>query len=80
MSLDQNCIPRLVVMPTLAVARRALYYYSVGVIVFSFLVNAIGIIMYAFYYECDPIKAKVLFKLVHTKHFSAFTSQCSIRL
>uniref|UniRef100_A0A6P4EXD9 Sodium-coupled monocarboxylate transporter 2 n=1 Tax=Drosophila rhopaloa TaxID=1041015 RepID=A0A6P4EXD9_DRORH len=60
--LDQSCVQRIVSMPSYGHAKRCLLMAGFGfVLVMSFTCFA-GIIMFAYYYGCDPIKAGLVSK------------------
>lgn len=58
-SFSQSCVQRIVSLPTLAHARRSLVYFCFGVMFVMFFNCSTGIIMYAYYYGCDPVQMKV---------------------
>ncbi|CAD6991220.1 sodium-coupled monocarboxylate transporter 2 [Ceratitis capitata] len=60
--LNQSCVQRIVSLPSLKHAQRALWLSSIGFIIVMALNCFIGIVMYAYYYNCDPIKAGLVNK------------------
>ncbi|XP_053962139.1 sodium-coupled monocarboxylate transporter 1 [Anastrepha ludens] len=61
--LNQSCVQRIVSLPSLKHAQRALWLTGIGFIVVMTLNCFIGIVMYAYYHSCDPIKAGLVNKL-----------------
>ncbi|XP_017122508.1 sodium-coupled monocarboxylate transporter 2 [Drosophila elegans] len=60
--LDQSCVQRIVSMPSYGHAKRCLVMAGIGfLLVMSFTCFA-GIIMFAYYYGCDPIQAGLVTK------------------
>ncbi|XP_031621524.1 sodium-coupled monocarboxylate transporter 2-like [Contarinia nasturtii] len=60
LAFSQNNIQRIVSLPTLQDARRTVVILFTGVAVMLFINCGIGLIMWAFYYHCDPVKAGIL--------------------
>lgn len=60
-TFNQSCLQRIVSLPTLADSRRSLVYFSIGVTILMFFNFFTGIIMYAYYHKCDPLRAHVSF-------------------
>lgn len=59
---SQSCVQRLVALPSLKLARRSMVYFFVGVSIIMAFMCGTGITMYAFYHDCDPVKAKTITK------------------
>lgn len=57
---SQSCVQRLVSLPTLNDAKRSMIIFSFGVALIMTFTCGTGIIMYAFYENCDPISAKIV--------------------
>ncbi|XP_073828190.1 sodium-coupled monocarboxylate transporter 2-like [Musca autumnalis] len=60
--LNQSCVQRIVSLPTMQNARRALFLTGIGVIIIMGFNSFSGIVMFARYSGCDPIKAGVVEK------------------
>lgn len=58
-TFSQSCVQRIVALPTLADSRLSLVLFCIGVIFIMFINFSTGIIMYAYYHDCDPLQAKV---------------------
>lgn len=56
---DQKSMQRIIALPSLSHSRRSLTLFAVGMCFVVLLSCSTGIIMYAYYYDCDPIRAKV---------------------
>lgn len=59
---SQCCIQRLVSLPSLQVAKKSMVIFLLGVIFFLTFNCGTGIIMYAYYHDCDPVKANIVTK------------------
>lgn len=59
---SQSCVQRLVALPSLKLARKSMFYFFIGVIVIMTFMCGTGITMYAFYHDCDPVRAKTITK------------------
>lgn len=59
---NQSCVQRIVALPSLRQGRISLVYFAVGCMLLLSLVHYIGLIMFATYFDCDPIKAGLLEK------------------
>lgn len=57
---SQSCVQRLVSLPSLAAARKSMIIFFFGVALIMTFTCGTGIIMYAYYYNCDPIKANLV--------------------
>lgn len=66
-TFNQSCVQRIVALPTLAESRRSLVYFCVGVSVLMFFNFFTGIIMYAYYHDCDPLRANVSERLISVR-------------
>lgn len=59
LTFSQSCVQRIVALPTLGDSRRALVLFCFGVVSIMFINCFTGIIMFAYYYDCDPLQANV---------------------
>lgn len=59
-AINQSLIQRFLSVPTLKKARCALWIYITGVILFITVSAYNGFILYATYYDCDPLTTKVI--------------------
>lgn len=59
---SQSCVQRLVALPSLKLARRSMVYFFFGVALIMAFMCGTGITIYAFYHDCDPVKAKIITK------------------
>ncbi|XP_055327149.1 sodium-coupled monocarboxylate transporter 2-like isoform X2 [Sitodiplosis mosellana] len=59
-AFSQNMIQRIVSLPSLQDAKRTVVIFFVAVAVILFINCGIGLTMYAYYYECDPVKSHIL--------------------
>ncbi|CAG2182751.1 unnamed protein product, partial [Oppiella nova] len=55
LSTSQLMVQRAVCMPTLASAKKALYFAIPGFLTMISLTVCIGVLMFAHYYDCDPM-------------------------
>jgi len=60
--LNQSCIQRIVSVPSKTHARWAIWLFCLGFIVIMSLNCFTGLVMYAFYHDCDPLKLKFVEK------------------
>ncbi|XP_055379151.1 sodium-coupled monocarboxylate transporter 1-like [Condylostylus longicornis] len=60
--VHQSCVQRIVSLPSLAQSRKSLIIFALGFFLIMSLNSFTGIIMYARYYLCDPIKAGIVEK------------------
>lgn len=60
--LNQSCVQRIVALPSLKHAQRALLIFSLGLLLILAFCCFTGIIMFATYFNCDPIKAGIVEK------------------
>ncbi|XP_053970574.1 sodium-coupled monocarboxylate transporter 1-like [Hylaeus volcanicus] len=58
-AINQNMIQRYLALPTLGSARRALWYFIVGVLILMGTCGYAGMLIYAWYHECDPLTTKL---------------------
>ncbi|CAL1679277.1 unnamed protein product [Lasius platythorax] len=58
-AINQNMIQRYLSLPTLQSARRALWCFIVGVITLIGICGYAGLLIYAWYHECDPLTTKL---------------------
>lgn len=61
-SFSQSCVQRLVSLPSLRDARKSMCLFFVGVVFIMSFNCGTGIIMYAYYHFCDPVKAGIVSK------------------
>lgn len=61
LGLDQSCVQRIVSLPSYGHAKRCLLMAGVGFLLIMSFTCFTGIIMFAYYYGCDPIQAGVRF-------------------
>lgn len=59
---SQSCVQRLVALPSLKLARRSMIYFFFGCALIMTFMCGTGITMYAYYHDCDPVKAKIITK------------------
>lgn len=57
--IHPGTVQRFVALPTYKKARNALLYFAVGLTVVKLLTCSIGLLIYAKYKDCDPVKAGV---------------------
>ncbi|XP_017057285.1 LOW QUALITY PROTEIN: sodium-coupled monocarboxylate transporter 2 [Drosophila ficusphila] len=55
--LNQSCVQRIVSLPSLGHARRCLVFFGLGFILIMFFNCFTGVVIYALFHDCDPIKA-----------------------
>jgi solute carrier family 5 (sodium-coupled monocarboxylate transporter), member 8/12 len=60
--LNQSCIQRIVSVPSLSHARWSISLFCVGFLVIMSLNCFTGLVMFAHYHDCDPIKTKLIAK------------------
>ncbi|XP_014234000.1 sodium-coupled monocarboxylate transporter 1-like [Trichogramma pretiosum] len=58
-AINQNMIQRYLSLPTVAHARRALWTFIVGVLMLISVCAYSGMLVYAWYHECDPLTTKL---------------------
>ncbi|XP_055375052.1 sodium-coupled monocarboxylate transporter 2-like isoform X2 [Condylostylus longicornis] len=61
-ALNQSCVQRIVALPSLSHARRSLTFFAIGFCIIMSLNTLTGIVMFAKYFECDPVKTGVVEK------------------
>lgn len=57
--IHPGTVQRFVALPTYKKARNALLYFAVGLTVVKLLTCSIGLLIYAKYRDCDPVRAGV---------------------
>ncbi|XP_017769089.1 PREDICTED: sodium-coupled monocarboxylate transporter 1-like [Nicrophorus vespilloides] len=57
LAISQGCIQKFLSVPTFNDAKKTVYYYIIGMMVIKTSTVLTGLIMYAKYYDCDPITA-----------------------
>lgn len=62
MGLDQTSVQRIVSVPSIHHARKVLAIFAVGFMILVSLNCYTGVVMYALYHDCDPIKAQIVSK------------------
>lgn len=60
--LNQSCVQRIVALPSLKHAQRSLLIFVIGLLVILGFCCFTGIIMFATYDNCDPVKAGIVDK------------------
>ncbi|XP_065368743.1 sodium-coupled monocarboxylate transporter 2-like isoform X2 [Calliphora vicina] len=60
--LNQSCVQRIVSLPSLSQARKALVIVGIGVFIIMGFNSFIGLVMFARYYGCDPILGGIVEK------------------
>ncbi|SPP82649.1 sodium-coupled monocarboxylate transporter 2 [Drosophila guanche] len=60
--LDQSCVQRIVSLPSYAHAKKSLIIAGIGFLFIMTFTCFIGIIMFAYYFGCDPIQAGLVSK------------------
>lgn len=58
-AINQNMIQRYLSLPTLQSARRALWFFIIGVLAIMGICGYAGMLIYAWYHECDPLTTKL---------------------
>ncbi|GAB0091668.1 sodium-coupled monocarboxylate transporter 1 [Sergentomyia squamirostris] len=58
-AVSQNMIQRYLSLPTLSAARKALWFFIVGVFILVTFCCYCGLLIYATYHECDPLTTKL---------------------
>ncbi|GAB1869716.1 Sodium-coupled monocarboxylate transporter 1 [Camponotus japonicus] len=58
-TINQNMIQRYLSLPTVQSARRALWCFIVGVLTLFGMCGYAGLLIYAWYHECDPLTTKL---------------------
>ncbi|XP_032680884.1 sodium-coupled monocarboxylate transporter 1-like [Odontomachus brunneus] len=58
-AINQNMIQRYLALPTLQSARRALWYFIFGVLALIGICGYAGLLIYAWYHDCDPLTTKL---------------------
>ncbi|XP_055542485.1 sodium-coupled monocarboxylate transporter 2-like [Wyeomyia smithii] len=60
LGLNQSCVQRMVAVPSIKHARTALWIFCAGFVIITSLNCFTGMIIFAKYFECDPIKVKLV--------------------
>ncbi|XP_017145116.1 sodium-coupled monocarboxylate transporter 2 [Drosophila miranda] len=60
--LDQSCVQRIVSLPSYSHAKKSLLIAGIGFLFIMIFTCFIGIIMFSYYYGCDPIQAGLVSK------------------
>ncbi|XP_067207451.1 sodium-coupled monocarboxylate transporter 1 [Linepithema humile] len=58
-AVNQNMIQRYLSLPNLQSARRALWCFVIGVFILLTVCGYSGLVIYAWYHECDPLTTKL---------------------
>ncbi|KAH8382313.1 hypothetical protein KR009_002884 [Drosophila setifemur] len=61
--LNQSCVQRIVSLPSLSHARRALVLFGFGFILIMFFNCFTGVVMYARFHACDPLESGAVSKV-----------------
>lgn len=59
-SVNQTCVQRYLSVPNLRTARRAVWVFSAGVAGIITFCTYIGLLMYAYFQDCDPLAAGIV--------------------
>ncbi|XP_062554542.1 sodium-coupled monocarboxylate transporter 2-like [Armigeres subalbatus] len=62
LGLNQSCVQRMVAVPSIRHARSALWIFCAGFIIITSLNCFTGIVIFAKYFDCDPIKVNLVQK------------------
>ncbi|XP_053690872.1 sodium-coupled monocarboxylate transporter 2-like [Sabethes cyaneus] len=62
LGLNQSCVQRMVAVPSIKYARAALWIFCAGFMVITSLNCFTGLVIFAKYFDCDPIKVKLVEK------------------
>lgn len=62
LGLNQSCVQRMVAVPSVRHARTALWIFCAGFIIITSLNCFTGIVIFAKYFDCDPIKVNLVQK------------------
>ncbi|KAF2893753.1 hypothetical protein ILUMI_12416 [Ignelater luminosus] len=54
-SVNQNMIQRYLSLPSLTSAKRALWFFVIGIFILMSLCSYSGLLLYATYHKCDPL-------------------------
>lgn len=60
--LNQNCVQRMVAVPSIQHARNAMWLFAAGFFLITSLTCFTGLIIYAHYHVCDPLDAGLIKK------------------
>lgn len=63
LGVNQTCIQRFLAVPDITFARKSVWIFVVGLIFIKGASCFVGLIMYAKYERCDPVKAKQIEKV-----------------
>ncbi|KAL9871741.1 sodium-coupled monocarboxylate transporter 1 [Glossina fuscipes] len=58
-AINQNMIQRYLALPTLKMARAAVWTFITGIVIFLLICGYCGLLIYATYSECDPLQTKL---------------------
>lgn len=53
---------RFVSLPSLKEAKKSLYIFFIGMVFMLTVCSGTGIVMFAYYHNCDPVKANIVTK------------------
>lgn len=59
-SVNQTCVQRYLAVPDLKTARRTVWVFSAGVVVIISFCTYVGLLMYAYFQDCDPLAAGIV--------------------
>ncbi|XP_034235263.1 sodium-coupled monocarboxylate transporter 2-like [Thrips palmi] len=59
-SVNQTCVQRYLAVPNLKTARRAVWVFSAGVVCIISFCTYVGLLMYAYFRDCDPLAAGIV--------------------
>lgn len=86
---SQSCVQRLVALPSLKLARKSMIYFFFGCALIMTFIGGTGITMYAYYHDCDPVKARIVTKYDKliprfvqdmTGHITGMSGNCLFRI
>lgn len=63
LGVSQQCIQRFLAVPNLRLAQRSVWIFVGGMIAIKFFALLLGLLMYARYEHCDPVKSGVIEKV-----------------
>lgn len=57
---SQSCVQRLVSLPSLKAAQKSMTIFYIGIVLIMTFTCGTGLVMYAYYHTCDPVKANIV--------------------
>ncbi|KAL5279433.1 hypothetical protein ACFFRR_003822 [Megaselia abdita] len=55
LGLNQSCVQRIISLPSINHAKKALLIFTIGFLVMQFIVIFLGVIMASYFSDCDPL-------------------------